>query len=1702
MSAPFRLYSLAIVLLVILLMVPAISLPGAAVENEAAASYDYHYERTVVDMTSPLRSFLVDELMLDTTPGAPALPLESLLLALPPGQRLVDVKVRHSDPTFLEFIENYPCNSAVVPLSGGEPVTEEAEIGAWTFGGSYFLEGVEVACIDLRPLSWEPSTGRVELTTDYTIILQTVPDDLGFIGDLDRVRELVDNPEAVPETNRNILSDLLPSGYYQHIIITDEALTAPFQALAEWKGERNDLGSTHGNVASIVVTLQEIRNISELWGDPASHGGKGNDTQTLVRNFIRAAYQEWGVSYVLLGGDDDVLPCRKIWASAGGYTDQLPADIYFTGLDGDWDDDGDGSFGEPFGVGTQGEEADLLAEVYVGRATVSTISEAWTFVNKTILYEKGYVAQYGDDLLFVGELLNSNPMTWGADYKQEVYQEVLTDEGLSLTTIYQKDGTFSRNIFLEQMDSGVHIINHMGHGNYEAFADLSINDVTGLQNQLPFILYTQACMVAGFDEKTEEPGDCIAEEFIKEEGGAVALIGNSRYGWYAPGSTDGASQMFDISFFGRVYDDDVRELGRALSWSKEEHVNYATSSGTVRWVYLELNLLGDPETAVLTTSNGDHDLTAKKIVADQCVWNEECQVSVQVQNLGQFSEIGTVRLLADDILVTSSTVSLIPGESAWVEMSWTPLEYRPYDLKADITSTVDDLRSNDMIALTVVVDRRLTMDELWDEEDRNLPGGIIVDPGVTLEVRNSTVSFLPLTIDYQMKVRGTLRASGSTFGGSPFSLISAGELDLVDCQLTAMAEESASEFVGGSLSLTNTSVHGGAGWQINDTVTSLEDTMFTDQTSAWSIANSVLELGGSDGTGGFGLHLSNVRGAVRNLTWTGGGRGLTVERCTGLTLHHLSLFGNQVDVDILGDQDAHFLHDLDEVNLTYGQLIIVDHANGIVLENGTGSLYLVDCHDVTVKGWMLRNAGHGLGLISSTGIVLIGNAIENCSIGVLAQDSGGVVWSNDLIGNDRHVKQVRSLLSYGQEYPIGGNHWSDQSGVDLKSGPGQDQPGSDGMADMPYVNYDVLDRYSKVARCSIVHDSPSANFTRDVEVLDIVSAVTFSDTSASGSGIGNWTWDLGDGTVAYGPRVSHLYSTKGMVTVILTVMDHKGMTDSTSRDLDVINHRPECDFGYSPFQPSRGETISFQDLSLDLDGGIFSWHWDLGDGNYTSSPSFEHSYFAPGDYFVNLTVTDAEGGSDLLVRKVAVGNNAPVADFSWAPAFITSLQNVDFSSDCTDQDGQVVSWSWDFGDGTTGSGSSVVHRFTKIGTYQVQLTATDDDGATNIMRKSLVVNNARPTAAFESVLEVMSMVEVQFKDRSFDPDGTIKAWDWDFGDGVRSTASSPSHAFAGPGTYNVTLTVRDNLGSVGTATKVVTVVNRPPVTAIRVAEGDRYSLDPVELIGEGTDVDGNVTAYQWDLGDGSQASGSMVSHAYTAPGDYTIVLTTTDDAGGISTNSTIIEILNLAPEASVVVQPGSEHPRDRTFISEARDLDGHLVGFNWSFGDGSFGTGETCSHRYDDDGEFLVELSVTDDQGCRANITVRLTVWTGDLSMENASCVQRDGGWVFTAELVNDGTVPVEVVLRLNVSGSEINRSYLLEAGERRTVELSLEAFEKGAITATLILPEGWDRDTGDNSWNGSVVSNDEGSPLTLFILLGLLAVVAIAVTVFLLRRR
>jgi len=213
--------------------------------------------------------------------------------------------------------------------------------------------------------------------------------------------------------------------------------------------------------------------------------------------------------------------------------------------------------------------------------------------------------------------------------------------------------------------------------------------------------------------------------------------------------------------------------------------------------------------------------------------------------------------------------------------------------------------------------------------------------------------------------------------------------------------------------------------------------------------------------------------------------------------------------------------------------------------------------------------------------------------------------------------------------------------------------------------------------------------------------------------------------------------------------------------------------------------------------------WTLPTLSFTDSgvPGGTHSYQVRiKDPFNNSLMSPVSN----TVTVIGAANQPPVASFTSSTANLVASFN---GSGSSDPDGTISSYAWNFGDNTTGTGATPQHTYAAAGTYSVTLTVTDNAGATNAVTKPVTVTaaagNQPPVAAFtSSSLDLTVSVDGS---GSSDPDGTIASYTWAFGDGSSGTGVTSSHTYAAAGSYQVTLTVKDDKGATTALTKPVSV---------------------------------------------------------------------------------------------------------------------------------------------------------------------------------------------------------------------------------------------------------------------------------------------------------
>ena len=447
------------------------------------------------------------------------------------------------------------------------------------------------------------------------------------------------------------------------------------------------------------------------------------------------------------------------------------------------------------------------------------------------------------------------------------------------------------------------------------------------------------------------------------------------------------------------------------------------------------------------------------------------------------------------------------------------------------------------------------------------------------------------------------------------------------------------------------------------------------------------------------------------------------------------------------------------------------------------------------------------------------------------------------------------------------------------------------------------------------------------------------------------------------------------------------------------NSAPTASFDYSPSTPTPDEDVTFDASgSSDSDGSIVEYDWKIersSGTDYLNGKTATVAFNEGGTYDVTLTVTDDDGATASSTDAVTVDNPAPDPSFSWSPSPPNPDDDVTFdASGSSDPDGSIVEYDWKI-ERSSGTdyfnGKTTTVAFDEGGTYDVELTVTDNGEKTATTTQAVTVENPAPTASFDWSPSSQSKPDpdqdVTFDaSGSSDPDGSIVAYDWkierssgtDYFDGQTVTV-----AFDTGGDYDVTLTVTDNGEQSTTKTQTVTVQNGAPEANFE------WSPDPPNPDEDVTfdasaawDPDGEVTEYDWEIERSSGTdyfNGETTTVAFDTGGSYDVSLTVTDNGEKSTTNTKTITVDNPAPDPSFSWSPSAPNRgQDVTFdASGSSDQDGSIVAYDWEI-ERSSGTdyleGKTTTVAFEEVGTYDVSLTVTDNGETSTTTTEAVTV--------------------------------------------------------------------------------------------------------------------------------
>ena len=509
--------------------------------------------------------------------GHPQLPMQEYLI--PKGALIKNIRILHTDSIRLEK-PLYPAQKPqALSVDQGRVLWIKPEASVYNSAQVYppqisAFEGQ--SHLQIFPFRYLPTKNMLivhtEIEIEYEYIAYT------NIRANQRITERI----FAPGSWENVRENRFIQNPEEYIIITSEELSPAFDSLLLWKKQK-------GLNAKIYSTEQIY---SEF---------QGKDRQDEIRQFVRYQYLEKGTKYVLLAGDTSVVPSRYAWAMDCEYPwgpenqNDIPCDLYYADLDGSWDANQNGIYGEI------ADEISLIQEVFVGRLPIESAEEARIISNKIISYEKSPPDDFLDNMLFLAEVLWDQPYTnsgIGLNFIDSIY---VPDFFKPIEKLYEADGNENEASVTAALQNGKHIINHNGHAWFDVMSagDYKIRPefVAHLQNQPKnSFIYSIGCWPAAFDY------ECIAEDWLSStQGGAFAFIGNSRYGWGSPGNPEyGYSDLFNQAFYEELFTNGYSKAGEALALAKAQFIAYAQQENVYRWCLYEVNLLGDPEMALWT----------------------------------------------------------------------------------------------------------------------------------------------------------------------------------------------------------------------------------------------------------------------------------------------------------------------------------------------------------------------------------------------------------------------------------------------------------------------------------------------------------------------------------------------------------------------------------------------------------------------------------------------------------------------------------------------------------------------------------------------------------------------------------------------------------------------------------------------------------------------------------------------------------------------------------------------------------------------------------------------------------------------------------------------------------------------------------------------------------------------------------------------
>lgn len=527
-------------------------------------------------------------------PGKPRLFFKPMTFFIPEATRIEDVKIFPLEvetlslgkPLCLNPLELNPLyrNETAKTAESVSPYPQKPLL-SFSSGG---LFGHSVGSIAFAPLQYFPKEKKLLFykKTRVSFVLSRDPD---FLKPLrtsplaQREREeiwkrCVLNPQDLPSDYHKRQNPIyvkpkefpsLEGGLVSMIIITTYELEESFEPLIEWR--------TSEGIPTICKTVS--------WID---ENYSGADLAEKIRNFLKDAYQYWGINWVLLGGDPELIPKKELYLYLPGVDSFyffIPSDKYYSDLECDWDSNKNGLLGE------FADSVDLYPDIIVGRFPLRTPEEVDNFLSKLFLYEKN--PGDGDPSYLKKALFMGSSMCYEGD-GGEMCEEVVSHfpDSFFIGRIYESEA-YDPPVreFIDSLESGFGIVHSYSHGYFDRIMISSMGNKSyfftyharDLNNySRPFFSYNSACDIGGDDK------ECMAEALFRSNGGAIGVLSLSRLDFPA------IEKYYAIEFFDSLFNNSLFRIGSLIGASEIALVPIAQVNTPYRYELYGHNFDGEP----------------------------------------------------------------------------------------------------------------------------------------------------------------------------------------------------------------------------------------------------------------------------------------------------------------------------------------------------------------------------------------------------------------------------------------------------------------------------------------------------------------------------------------------------------------------------------------------------------------------------------------------------------------------------------------------------------------------------------------------------------------------------------------------------------------------------------------------------------------------------------------------------------------------------------------------------------------------------------------------------------------------------------------------------------------------------------------------------------------------------------------------------